>query len=54
MIQGIKAIDWFISPAYAHGLTTGNPASGFGPLIFIPAIIAFVLFVYFMNNNSKK
>ena len=54
MIQEIKAIDWLISSAYAHGQTTGDSVSGFGPLVFIPAIVAFVLFFYFMNKNNEK
>ena len=43
--------DWFISPALAHGASLGA-GSSLGPLIFIPAIIGFGLFMYF--SKTKK
>jgi len=42
----------FISSAWAHGSGVGAATDGFGPLIFIPAIIAFVLFIVFVNNKK--
>ncbi|NQV84850.1 MAG: NAD-dependent epimerase/dehydratase family protein [Rhodospirillales bacterium] len=46
-------IDFFISPALAHGSGIGNPGGGFGPLVFIPVIIAFVLYLVYANSKTK-
>ena len=42
----------FISSAWAHGSGSGAAVGGFGPLIFIPAIIAFVLFIVFVGTKK--
>lgn len=42
----------FIAPALAHGASVGASDGALGPLIFIPAIIGFGLFLYF--SKTKK
>ena len=44
--------DLLISPALAHGASVGTAPTALGPLIFIPAIIAFGLFLFF--SKTKK
>jgi hypothetical protein len=44
-------IDFFISPALAHGSGSGAGPGDYGPLIFIPIIIAFVLFVVYESRK---
>ncbi|MBT7941874.1 MAG: NAD(P)H-binding protein [Alphaproteobacteria bacterium] len=46
-------IDFFISPALAHGSGGGDTGVGFGPLIFIPVIIAFVFFLLYVISKNK-
>jgi|TARA_B100001094_G_C17707737_1_gene565809 hypothetical protein len=40
-----------ISPAAAHGLNVGVEVDGVGPLIFLPVIFGFALFLYWHLKN---
>ncbi len=42
-----------VAPAFAHGATTDGSTEGLGPLIFIPVLIAFALFVIFVGRNKR-
>jgi len=45
--------DWglVIAPAFAHGAGGGGSLGGMGPLIFIPVIIGFALFLAFVDRK---
>jgi hypothetical protein len=44
-------IDFFISSAMAHGSSGGAGPADYGPLIFIPVIIGFILFIVYETRK---
>ena len=41
-----------VSPAFAHGVSSGNTGEGYGPLILLFGIIVFILFLVFINRKK--
>jgi len=39
-------INLLISPVAAHGLSVGVEVDGVGPLVFLPVIFGFAIFIY--------